>query len=1074
MRKYKKLTAILTTAILIALMASSLIVAAAGWHWNWNPNQFAESGAPAYMDASKSAYAAASEYGDLLNEDYAWHDPHANIPERTGFNPGPAPDRPDVLWRTYRGQSIPKVLWGGNNIAGAAEGVINPTIADFTGAPMAMNGEVFAYGDIYPNPGANTTQRDAIINLDPHTGAVNWAHIVNRGPTSTVVVDASFGIASYIFKVDDTHFGTQSGTYGFSMFRTDGTYLWTDGQIMPRATYHRLIVCPAPTYMVLGPLQHQGIPGVYVNYISGWDLSDPDVDKGYGGRSVWNYTCDESGNYPMQAVGDGRLYTGSYGSTTVHALNITTGEKVWTTAVQSAVGYMGCYANGKLYTACQSMYVTCYDGATGEILWHNDEGTANRAFNVWNVIYAYGRIYCHDLGFGRTGATKCFDADTGEMLWASQTLFYIGYYRICVADGKIYGRQSDSSVTTGREPEPTSFACWDAFTGEVLWEIRENIAGPILAYGCLIYVAGAGYGDTGSQLQCLSTAVGKPDDWAMFRGNADTPGFTLDKGPMDISGGPKWTFTTGSGINTQPAVADGKVYLNSNDGYTYCLDAYNGSLIWKHKSDEPLMTKMGSSPAVAGGKVYVGPDDGYFYVLDAEDGTELKKVAMGTYRSVMVSLSQHDIMSSPIISGGRVYVGSKNNGLFYCLNLNGDVQWSIDLDGEGEPIVGSAAVSDGYIYIMDWDNYINKIDMAGNVVLRFEVETSGDSFWSGRWHIASYTPTVVGDKLWVGGTNNRVRCYNVTDGSLIFSGVQPNVRGETAHGSAVYVPDYAINAVYSNGTESDVTQGKIITQAGPTMSCSRADTGENIWSSWGGWEIWSTPLFSGIGMSAVVYYGSDSAGLQVINASDGAALSWYTAGGNIPGSPALWDGKLYIGSYDNKLYCFEDRNTQEMAISISTDKSQMNVGDSITVTLQLTKIPDINVYEEIGRPAKTPGLPDAPVLVTFTKPDGVTEVTRSATTDKLGWASVTFAPDAAGTWKIITWYEGEDNVHSAYGYAFSDEATVDVVGGVEPTPTPTPTPTTGGEIPMEYVWAAVAVVVIVVVVLAVLLFLRRR
>ena len=53
--KKTRLTAILTTAILIVLMASSLIASATVDVWN--PNQFAESGAPAYMDASKSASA---------------------------------------------------------------------------------------------------------------------------------------------------------------------------------------------------------------------------------------------------------------------------------------------------------------------------------------------------------------------------------------------------------------------------------------------------------------------------------------------------------------------------------------------------------------------------------------------------------------------------------------------------------------------------------------------------------------------------------------------------------------------------------------------------------------------------------------------------------------------------------------------------------------------------------------------------------------------------------------------------------------------------------------------------------
>jgi outer membrane protein assembly factor BamB len=698
-------------------------------------------------------------------------------------------------------------------------------------------------------------------------------------------------------------------------------------------------------------------------------------------------------------------------------------------------------------------------------------GTANRAFNVWNFCYAYGRVYAHDLGFGRTGATKCFDAETGEMLWASRTLFWIGYYRTCVADGKIYGRQSDASVTTGREAEPTNFACWDAFTGEVLWEIRENIAGPVIAYGCLIYVEGAGYGDTGNQLVCLSTAV-QPQDWNMFRGSVETPGFTLDKGPMDISGGPKWKFTTGSGILSSPAVVDGKVYFNSNDGYTYCLDAYNGTMIWNHATSQPLMTKFGSSPAVVGGKVYIGPDDGYFYVLDADSGEELAKVAMGTYRAVQVSLGQHNIASSPIVYGSRVYVGSMHNGLLYALDLNGNVQWSVDIsEGDGEPIPGSVAIADGYIYVMNWDGDIVKIDMDGNIVLSFPTDRSGNSFWSSFWGVRSYTPTVVGEQLWIGGTNDIIRCYNATDGSLLYEGTQPNVAGETSHGSLVYVPDWAIDAVYAETGESvGSSGGKVITQAGPTMACARADDGENIWSNWGGWEIWSTPLFSGIGSSAVVYYGSDSAGLTVVNASNGVALSWWTARGNLPGSPALWDGKLYVGSYDNNLYCFEDHDVQEMATSISMDKAEMELGAAVTVTMQLTKIPDINVYEEIGRPAPVPGLPNASVLVTFTMPDGVTEVTESATTDNLGWASVTFTPTEAGTWKVITWYEGEDRSTFSYGYAFSDEALLEVTAGAEETESPPPA---GGEVPMEYVYAAVAVVVIVVVGLVVVLLWRR-
>jgi outer membrane protein assembly factor BamB len=1015
---------VLTTTLIISLLMISVNSIAFAQIINYHPDMGVTSPAPAYMSSDNSVYAAAQEYGNLLNEDYAWNDPHGNTPQRTGFNLGPAPDRPDVLWRTEN-NPVPIVI-GGDEVLGVDDGVVNPTLDSFTGAPMAMDGQIIAEGYIYLNEAAAAVddEENAIISLDPHTGAVNWASLCGGpypgGP------GASFGASSYIFKVDDDHFGTFTGGFGggdFYMYNLDGYALWSDNTITPGAVYHGGIVAPDPVYMVFGP---RGV-GAYSNNYCGWDLSDPDVDKGDGGRWLWNYTIDEPGSNPCLAYGDGRLYCGSYSSTSVYALDAETGEKVWETFVESAMGYMTTYADGKLFVGCQSMHIYALDGETGEIVWQNDFGTANRAFNVWNINYAYDRVYLHDLGFGQTGAQKCLDADTGEILWASPSLFYIGYYRTVVADGKIYGRQSDQSTTTGREAIPTNFACWDAFTGEVLWNIYESIAGPIIAYGCLLYIQG-------SQLWCLSTAL-PPQDWPMFRGSVETPGFTLDKGPTDISGGPKWTYTTGAGILSSPAVVDGKVYFNSNDRYVYCLDAYTGEEIWSFLTNEPLMTKFGSSPAVVGNRVYIGPDDGNFYILDADDGDLITSVPMGTYRAVQVSLGQHNIASSPIPYGNRVYVGSMHSGLFYCLDLNGNIQWSLDPTGDADPIPGSAAIADGYIYFMDWDGYINKIDMDGNVVLRFYTSRNGDSFWSNFWGVRSYTPTVVGDRVWIGGTNNRVRCWNATTGEQIYSGYQPNVAGETSHGSAVFVQDWAIDPVDEEGDEIGDSDGRIVTQAGPTMVMARGDNGTNIWSNWGGWEVWSTPVFSGIGRSAVVYYGSDSAGITVVDATTGIASSWYTARGNVVGSPAIWDGKLYIGSYDNKLYCFEDRNTQEMAASISTDKVYMGVGDSVTVTMQLTKVPDVNVYAEIGRAAPVPPMTDTDVIVTFTDPAGA-EHDVLATTDEDGFATASYSLDTAGTWKAIAWYMGEEKPAFAYGYAFSDEVLLTVAGPAPPGPDP--------------------------------------
>ena len=46
-------------------------------------------------------------------------------------------------------------------------------------------------------------------------------------------------------------------------------------------------------------------------------------------------------------------------------------------------------------------------------------------------------------------------------------------------------------------------------------------------------------------------------------------------------GNPRWTFVTEGPVRLAPTVADGKVYVGSDDGWVYCLSASDGRLLWK-------------------------------------------------------------------------------------------------------------------------------------------------------------------------------------------------------------------------------------------------------------------------------------------------------------------------------------------------------------------------------------------------------------------------------------------------------------------------------------------------------------
>ena len=69
----------------------------------------------------------------------------------------------------------------------------------------------------------------------------------------------------------------------------------------------------------------------------------------------------------------------------------------------------------------------------------------------------------------------------------------------------------------------------------------------------------------------------------------------------------KWSFTTDGAqtVWSSPAVADGVVYVGSEDNNLYALKASTGVKLWSYTTGD----NVDSSPAVANEVVYVGSDD---------------------------------------------------------------------------------------------------------------------------------------------------------------------------------------------------------------------------------------------------------------------------------------------------------------------------------------------------------------------------------------------------------------------------------------------------------------------------------
>ncbi|MFE0020153.1 PQQ-binding-like beta-propeller repeat protein [Amycolatopsis sp. NPDC059021] len=147
----------------------------------------------------------------------------------------------------------------------------------------------------------------------------------------------------------------------------------------------------------------------------------------------------------------------------------------------------------------------------------------------------------------------------------------------------------------------------------------------------------------------------------------------------------KWAFayppSPGLPTRSEPAVVGDTIYFGGPDGKFYARDARTGAEKWTFdlKTVDPGVPRAVTwdGPAVSGGKVYFGDLRGYFYALDQRTGALRWAKRIDAHVAATVT-------SSPIVSGGRVYVGvsSAENTLprdYPCCTFRGHLD-SLDAD----------------------------------------------------------------------------------------------------------------------------------------------------------------------------------------------------------------------------------------------------------------------------------------------------------------------------------------------------------------------------------------------------------
>lgn len=121
-----------------------------------------------------------------------------------------------------------------------------------------------------------------------------------------------------------------------------------------------------------------------------------------------------------------------------------------------------------------------------------------------------------------------------------------------------------------------------------------------------------------------------------------------------------------------PVAALNKVFIGSENGKIYALDAKSGELVWQ----ADIKGEVISAPAVDSGIVVVNTASGMMKAFNADDGEELWKIDQDVPALTLRGISQ------PVIASGGVIIGTAKGGVNVYLLNKGQQGWTTEI---GEP-----------------------------------------------------------------------------------------------------------------------------------------------------------------------------------------------------------------------------------------------------------------------------------------------------------------------------------------------------------------------------------------------------
>ena len=266
----------------------------------------------------------------------------------------------------------------------------------------------------------------------------------------------------------------------------------------------------------------------------------------------------------------------------------------------------------------------------------------------------------------------------------------------------------------------------------------------------------------------------------VFIGSENGKVYALDAQTGELS----WQASIKGEVINAPAIESGVVVVNSASGIMKAMNADNGEELWKIEQDVPALTLRGiSAPVIASGGVLIGTGKGGVSVYLIDSGQQGWSTDIGEATGSTELERVIDVDSAPIVFGDKVYAVSSRGNLAAIDLKSGRILWKRQYSSYRQISIYRNTIFltnvSGHVYAID---RINGIERWSNLALANRGVTG---------------PAIIDDYVVVGDFEGYLHWLNQETGEIV---ARHKVDGSGIHAT----PTVVDNILYSQSVNGDL------------------------------------------------------------------------------------------------------------------------------------------------------------------------------------------------------------------------------------------------------------------------------